>query len=99
LNVNSALNGQAPFKSLILFFPSCLMQSFAVLQRWPERTRRTQWEAMEQSYQFRMVLRSEYAHRSYQAVLLTNGSVYFDHLQDYRTPHPVLTDVFIIQGT
>ena len=76
LNVNSALNGQAPFKSLILFFPSCLLQSFAVLQRWPERTRRTQWEAMEQSYQVRMVLRSQYA-----------------------TPHPVFTDVSIINDT
>jgi hypothetical protein len=33
---------------------------------------------------------------SYQAVLLTNGSVYFGHLRDYGTPHPVLTDVFYI---
>jgi len=32
----------------------------------------------------------------YQAVLLTNGSVYFGHLQDYGTPHPVLTDVFYV---
>lgn len=32
----------------------------------------------------------------YQAVLLTNGSVYFGHLQDYGTSHPVLTDVFYV---
>jgi hypothetical protein len=32
----------------------------------------------------------------YQAVLLTNGSVYFGHLQDYGTSHPVLTDVYYI---
>ena len=32
----------------------------------------------------------------YQAVLLTNGSVYFGRLQDYGTPHPVLTDVFYV---
>ena len=32
----------------------------------------------------------------YQAVLLTNGSVYFGHLSDYGTSHPVLTDVFYI---
>jgi hypothetical protein len=32
----------------------------------------------------------------YQAVLLTNGSVYFGHLQDYGSPHPVLTDVFYV---
>jgi len=32
----------------------------------------------------------------YQAVLLTNGSVYFGHLQDYGTPHPALTDVFYV---
>jgi len=32
----------------------------------------------------------------FQAVLLTNGSVYFGHLQDYGTPHPVLTDVFYV---
>jgi hypothetical protein len=32
----------------------------------------------------------------YQAVLLTNGSVYFGHLQDNGTPHPVLTDVYYI---
>jgi hypothetical protein len=32
----------------------------------------------------------------YQAVLLTNGSVYFGHLQGYGTPLPVLTDVYYI---
>jgi hypothetical protein len=32
----------------------------------------------------------------YQAVLLTNGSVYFGHLQDYGSPHPVLADVFYV---
>ncbi len=32
----------------------------------------------------------------YQAVLLTNGSVYFGHLQDYGGPHPVLTDVYYV---
>lgn len=32
----------------------------------------------------------------FQAILLTNGSVYFGHLQDYGGPHPVLTDVFYI---
>jgi hypothetical protein len=32
----------------------------------------------------------------YQAVLLTNGSVYFGHLQDYGTSHPFLTDVFYV---
>ena len=32
----------------------------------------------------------------YQAVLLTNGSVYFGHLQDFGSPHPVLTDVYYI---
>jgi hypothetical protein len=32
----------------------------------------------------------------YQAVLLTNGSVYFGHLQDYSTSHPVLTDVYYV---
>lgn len=32
----------------------------------------------------------------YQAVLLTNGSVYFGHLQDYGKPSPVLTDVYYI---
>ena len=34
----------------------------------------------------------------YQAVLLTNGSVYFGHLQDYGTRNPVLTDVFYVVG-
>src|SRR6516164_9712921 len=33
---------------------------------------------------------------SYQAVLLTNGSVYFGHLQDYGSSHPVLTDVYYV---
>src|SRR5882724_7749330 len=32
----------------------------------------------------------------YQAILLTNGAVYFGHLQDYGTPNPVLTDVFYV---
>lgn len=32
----------------------------------------------------------------YQAVLLTNGSVYFGHLHDYGTAHPVLTDVYYV---
>ena len=32
----------------------------------------------------------------YQAVLLTNGSVYFGHLQDYGTHKPVLTDVYYV---
>jgi len=32
----------------------------------------------------------------YQAVLLSNGSVYFGHLKDYGTPHPVLTDAFYV---
>jgi len=32
----------------------------------------------------------------YQAVLLTNGSVYFGHLQHYGTSHPVLTDVYYV---
>lgn len=32
----------------------------------------------------------------YQAVLLTNGSVYFGQLQDYGSQHPVLTNVFYI---
>jgi len=32
----------------------------------------------------------------YQAVLLTNGSVYFGHMQDYGSSHPVLTDVFYV---
>jgi hypothetical protein len=32
----------------------------------------------------------------YQAVLLTNGSVYLGHLQDYGGPNPVLTDVFYV---
>jgi hypothetical protein len=32
----------------------------------------------------------------YQAVLLTNGSVYFGHLQDYGGHHPILTDVYYV---
>jgi hypothetical protein len=32
----------------------------------------------------------------YQAVLLTNGSVYFGHLRDYGEPNPVLTDAFYV---
>jgi hypothetical protein len=32
----------------------------------------------------------------YQAVLLTNGSVYFGHLQGYGSPTPVLTDVYYV---
>jgi hypothetical protein len=32
----------------------------------------------------------------YQAVLLTNGSMYFGHLNHYGTPHPVLTDVYYV---
>ena len=32
----------------------------------------------------------------YQAVLLTNGSVYFGHLQDYGSSHSILTDVFYV---
>lgn len=32
----------------------------------------------------------------YQAVLLTNGSVYFGHLQGYGTSQPMLTEVYYI---
>lgn len=32
----------------------------------------------------------------YQAVLLTNGSVYFGHLQNYGSSHPLLTEVFYV---
>lgn len=32
----------------------------------------------------------------YQAVLLTNGSVYFGKLAGYGSPHPVLTEVYYI---
>lgn len=32
----------------------------------------------------------------YQAVLLTNGSVYFGHLHDYGSLNPTLTDVFYV---
>jgi hypothetical protein len=31
-----------------------------------------------------------------QAVLLTNGSVYFGHLQNYGSSHPVSSDVFYV---
>ena len=31
-----------------------------------------------------------------QAVLLTNGSVYFGHLQNYGSSHPVSSDVFCV---
>jgi hypothetical protein len=34
----------------------------------------------------------------YQAVLLTNGSVYFGHLQGYGSPTPVLTDVYYVMS-
>jgi hypothetical protein len=33
---------------------------------------------------------------TFQAVLLTNGAVYFGKLQGYGTPHPVMTDVYYI---
>lgn len=32
----------------------------------------------------------------YQAVLFTNGSVYFGHLQDYGSADPVLTDMYYV---
>ena len=32
----------------------------------------------------------------FQAVLLSNGSVYFGHLQGYGTAQPVLTDVYYV---
>jgi len=32
----------------------------------------------------------------FQAVLLTNGAVYYGKLQGYGTPHPVMTDVYYI---
>ena len=32
----------------------------------------------------------------YQAVLLVNGSVYFGHLQNYGSRHPILVDVYYI---
>lgn len=35
----------------------------------------------------------------YQAVLLSNGNVYFGRLQNYGGRFPVLTDVFYIQST
>jgi hypothetical protein len=36
---------------------------------------------------------------TYQAVLLSNGNVYFGRLQDYGDRFPVLTDVFYIQSS
>jgi hypothetical protein len=36
---------------------------------------------------------------TYQAVLLSNGNVYFGRLQDYGSKFPVLTDVFYIQSS
>ena len=33
---------------------------------------------------------------SYQAVLLSNGSVYYGKLQGYGTPNPILTQVFYV---
>ena len=32
----------------------------------------------------------------YQAVLFTNGAVYFGRLQGYGSPHPVLVDVYYV---
>jgi hypothetical protein len=32
----------------------------------------------------------------YQAVLLVNGSVYFGHLQNYSSRHPILVDVYYV---
>jgi hypothetical protein len=32
----------------------------------------------------------------YQAVLLTNGSVYFGHLHDYGGRHPTMTEVYYV---
>ena len=34
----------------------------------------------------------------YQAVLLSNGSAYFGHLEGLGSPFPVLTDVFYVQS-
>ncbi len=34
----------------------------------------------------------------YQAVLLSNGSAYFGHLEGLGTPYPVLHDVFYVQS-
>jgi hypothetical protein len=45
------------------------------------------WESRESATQFTT---------PYQAVLLTNGSVYFGHLQGYGGRNPVLTDVYYI---
>ena len=35
----------------------------------------------------------------YQAVLLTNGAVYFGKLEDYGTRFPVLSDVYYVQSS
>jgi len=35
---------------------------------------------------------------TYQAVLLTNGSAYFGHLEGLGSPYPVLRDVFYVQS-
>ena len=35
----------------------------------------------------------------YQAVLLTNGSAYFGHLEGLGTPFPILTEVFYVQSS
>jgi hypothetical protein len=35
----------------------------------------------------------------YQAVLLSNGQVYFGHLEDYGTSNPVLSEVYYVQST
>lgn len=35
----------------------------------------------------------------YYAILLTNGSVYFGHLEGLGTPFPVLHDVYYVQST
>ncbi len=36
--------------------------------------------------------------KKYYAVLLSNGSVYFGHLEGMGAPFPVLTDVFYVQS-
>jgi hypothetical protein len=36
---------------------------------------------------------------AYQAVLLSNGNVYFGKLADYGTTFPVLTDIYYIQSS
>jgi hypothetical protein len=35
----------------------------------------------------------------YQAVLLSNGQVYYGRLQGYGTAHPVLTEVYYVQSS